>query len=338
MIIVLTFTLTSCVSAKEEKKRFEAEFLLLFNTATRVIGYTGSEEEFNEQVNMIYDNLEEYHQLYDIYNNYDGMNNIKTINDHAGIAPVKVDRRIIDLLVFAKEAYELTDGQLNIALGAVLKIWHDHREEGIENPEKATLPDIEQLQAASAHTDINQVIIDEENSTVYLADPEMSLDVGGIAKGYAVEQVGKAAEKNGLTNALISVGGNVRAIGVRGDGMLWKVGVQNPFDQNGEDINSVNLTDASLVTSGIYERYYTVDGKNYHHIIDPDTLFPAEYYVSVTILCPDSGMADALAKVINMPFEEGLALIERLPDTEALWVFPDGTVKTSSHFKDFIAD
>lgn len=338
LIIALTFNLAACGEAKEEKKRYEAEFLLLFDTMTQIIGYAASEDEFNKQVDLIYENLEEYHQLYDIYNNYEGINNIKTINDQAGVGPVKVDKRIIDLLLLAKEVYETTDGQVNVALGAVLKIWHEHRDAGIEDPEKATLPDIAQLQAASGHTDIDQVIIDAENSTVYLADPEMSIDVGAVAKGYATEHVARIAEENGFTSGLISVGGNVRSIGVRGDGSKWRVGIQNPFDQNGEDITKVNLTDASLVTSGVYERYYIFNGKNYHHIIDPDTLFPAEFFVSVSILCPDSGMADGLSKIFNMPFDEGLALIESLPDVEALWVFPDGQVKTSSHFNDYLAD
>jgi len=339
IIMILAFNLAACAEAKEEKKRYEAEFLLLFDTVTQVIGYTANEEEFNEQVNLIYDNLEEYHQLYDIYNSYDGINNLKTINDQAGIAPVKVDGRIIDLLLFSREAYEMTDGKVNAAYGAVLKIWHDHRDAGIEDPENATLPDIDQLQEASKHTDINQVIIDEENSTVYLTDPEMRLDVGAIAKGYATEQVSRDAEKNGFTSALISVGGNVRAIGKRGDGTPWKVGIQNPYDQNGEDINKVRLTDASLVTSGIYERYYTVNGNNYHHIIDPETLYPAEYFLSVSILCPDSGLADALStSIFNMPYEQGLALIESLPDAAAAWVFPDKQVKYSSRFTNFVSD
>jgi len=338
LITILILNLAACADIKEEQRRYTAEFLKLFDTVTQIIGYAGSEEEFRNHAELIHDKLEEYHQLYDIYNSYEGVNNIRTINENAGIEPVKVDRRIIDLLLFAKQAYEMTDGQVNVALGAVLKIWHEHREAGLEDPEKATLPDMERLQKASEHTDISQVIIDEENSTVYLADPEMSLDVGGIAKGYATEQVARIAEENGFTSGLISVGGNVRSIGVRGDGNQWKVGIQNPFDQNGEDIRKVHLTDASLVTSGVYERYYTVNGKNYHHIIDPDTLYPADYYVSVTILCQDSGMADALSKIFNMPFEEGLALVESLPDTEALWVFPDGHIETSSRFGDYLAD
>ena len=342
IVIVMAANLTACAGAKAGEKtetnRYEAEFLVLFDTMTRIIGYAGSKEEFTGYADLIHDNLEEYHQLYDIYHDYEGINNIKTINGQAGIAPVKVDRRIIDLLLFAKEAYKLTDGQLNVAMGAVLSIWHDYREAGIEDPDKAALPPAEQLQEASKHTDINRVVIDEENSTVFLEDPAMSLDVGAIAKGYAVEQVAKIAEKNGVKNCLISVGGNVRAIGTRGDGVPWKVGIQNPFDQNGADISKVSLTDASLVTSGVYERYYIVDGKKYHHIIDPDTLYPSEYFASVSVLCKDSGMADALVKIINMPFEEGLALIESLPDTEAVWVTLDGQVKYSSGFKNYIAD
>lgn len=336
--MTLIFSLTACT--KQEKKRYEAEFLLLFDTVTQIIGYTNTEEEFAGQVNLIYDNLEEYHQLFDIYHNYDGINNIKTINDQAGIAPVKVDQKIIDLLLFSKEAYEMTDGKVNVAYGAVLRIWHDHRDAGIDDPEKATLPDMDLLQEASVHTDFNQVVIDVENLTVYLPDREMSLDVGAIAKGYATEQVARKAEENGMTSGLISVGGNVRPIGVKedGSGTPWKVGIQNPIDQDGADIRKINLTNAALVTSGIYERYYIVGEKKYHHIIDPETLFPAEYFLSMTILCADSGLADALStSVFNMPFEQGLALIERMPDTEALWVFYDGQIKTSSHFDDFVA-
>jgi len=335
MIIILFLNLTACVD--HEKKRYEADYLTLFDTVTRVVGYADSKEVFSKQAKQIYDNLEEFHQLYDIYHDYEGINNIKTINDQAGIAPVKVDQRIIDLLEFSKEAYAMTDGKVNIAFGCVLKIWHKYREEGINNPEKAKLPPMELLQEASGHTDISEMIIDKKKSTIFLKDPEMSLDVGAIAKGYATEQVSRIAVKNGFTSGLLSVGGNVRAIGTKGNGESWNVGIQNPINKDGEYIDQVNLKNASLVTSGVYERFYTVGRKNYHHIIDPNTLYPSEYFLSVTIYCRDSGMADALStSVFNMPYEEGRALIEKLPDTEALWVFCNGEVKYSSHFKDII--
>lgn len=165
----------------------------------------------------------------------------------------------------------------------------------------------------------------------------MSLDVGAIAKGYSVEQVSKTAVEHGFDSGLISVGGNVRTIGYKGDDKgLWNVGIQNP-DRGQPDLYYVSLTDKSLVTSGNYIRYYTVDGKKYHHIINPETLFPTEYYDAVTIICRDSGVADALSTaVFNMPFEQGKELIESLPETEAVWIFPDGKTEYSSHFEDIL--
>ncbi|GAB1477019.1 FAD:protein FMN transferase [Bacillota bacterium] len=330
-IIMLT-GLTAC--GQPEKKRYEGEFLQLFDTATRIIGYAEGEDVFRGYVQQIHDELEIYHQLYDIYNDYEGINNIKTINDNAGIRPVEVDRRIIDLLLFAKDAYEMSEGRMNVALGAVLKIWHDYREEGIDDPEHAKIPPMELLRSAAEHTDINNIIIDEEKSTVYLEDPAMSLDVGGIAKGYAVEQVSRYIIERGFTDGLISVGGNVRSFGYKGvDRQLWSIGVQNP-EQGEPDLYTVQITDRSLVTSGDYIRYYTVEGKRMHHIIDPETLMPSDYFRAVTIICKDSGMADALSTMIfNMPFEDGLTYIENLADTEAVWIFTDGSRKYSSGFE-----
>ncbi len=330
--LFMVFGLAAC--GGPEKKRYEGEFLQLFDTATRIIGYAYSKDEFGEYVQLIHDELEIYHQLYDIYNDYEGVNNIKTINENAGIQPVEVDQRVIDLLLFSREANDLSEGRMNIALGAVLEIWHNYREAGTEDPERAEVPPMELLTSAADHTNIEDMIIDEENRTVYLSHPEMRLDVGGIAKGYAVEQVSKYIMEKGFTDGLISVGGNVRSFGYKGeDKQLWSIGVQNP-DRGSADLYTVEITDKSLVTSGDYIRYYTVDGKRYHHIIDPETLMPAAYLTAVTIICEDSGMADVLSTMVyNMSFDEGFLYIEGLPGTEAIWVLPDGTTKYSSGFE-----
>ncbi|MBU5334356.1 FAD:protein FMN transferase [Anaerocolumna aminovalerica] len=337
LILTILITTTSC-SVKEQKK-YSAQFLELFNTITEIIAYSDSKEDFSAFAQLIYDNLEEYHKLYDKYNNYDGINNIKTINDNAGIKPVKVDQRIIDLLLFSKNQYQQSEGKVNIAMGSVLEIWHEYREDGINNPETASLPPMEQLEAANMHTDIDKLIIDEASSTVYLSDANMRLDVGAIAKGYATEQVSQIAKNNGYKNFLLSVGGNVRSMGTKGPKKeLWSVGIQNP-DKTSEkkSLYTLSLTNLSLVSSGNYERYYTVNGKVYHHIIDPVTLMPAEYFTSVSIVCEDSGLADALSTTIyNMPLEEGKALIESLEDVEALWVLPNGEIKYSEHFEELI--
>lgn len=330
----------SMVSCKTtEKQRYSAQFLELFDTVTQVVSYTDSKEEFSSYVDQIYSELGEYHKLFDIYNDYDGINNIKTINDNAGLQAVKVDRRIIDLLIFARDAYYETNGSLNIAYGAVLSLWHDYREAGTDDPDVAELPPNELLEEAAKHTDISKMIINEEALTVFLEDPIMKLDVGAVAKGYAVERIALKLIESGFTSGLLSVGGNVRAIGVKsGKKDLWNIGIQNP-DKSSEKTNLhiVYLMDTSLVTSGNYIRYYTVDGKTYHHIIDPKTNYPANHFKAVTIVCRDSGYADILSTTLYvMTYEEGLALLETIPGTHAMWVMPDGSELYSQGFLDLL--
>ena len=334
ILIAFSISLTSC--GQSQKTRYEAEFLKLFDTVTKVIAYTDSKEEFTKFSQLIYDNLKEYHELYDIYNDYPGKNNIKTINDNAGVKPVKVDRKIIDLLLFSKEWYKKTDGKFNVAMGSVLRIWHDYREAGMNDEESAKLPPMDLLKEASQHTDINKIIIDEQNSTVFIEDPKESLDVGAVGKGYATEQVSQIAIKNGFKSGVISVGGNVRAIGDKGIGkQLWNLGIQNPdLESKNTTLKIVYVTDKSIVSSGDYERYYTVKGKRYHHIIDPATLFPTQYFSQVTIITKDSGLADVLSTAIyNMPYEQGVMFINDLPDTEAMWVMKNGEIKYSKNFE-----
>lgn len=318
--------------------RYDAQFLQLFDTITSIVGYAEDKETFTAYAQELYDELEQYHQLYDIYKNYDGINNLKTVNDNAGIEPVVVDPKIIDLLEYSREMHGKTGGGFDVAMGSVLSIWHAYRTEGIDNPGEAKLPPENELKKAAEHMDFNDVIIDKEASTVYLADPEMSLDVGAVAKGYATEMACRKLEADGLKYALVSVGGNVRAIGTRDDKSKWKVGIQNPdLSSETKYLHTVEMEDMSLVTSGSYQRYYTVDGVRYHHIVKPDTLMPWNEYDSVSILSTDSGMADALSTaVFNMNQKDGEALIESLDGVEAMWLYPDGTEAYSSGFQAYM--
>ena len=338
LLLMTSGALSGCGAKEKELKRYEASFLQLFDTITTIVGYAHSEEEFYEFAEAVREELELYHQMYDIYHDYEGINNLKTINDQAGKAPVEVDQRILDLLEYAKEADKLTGGKINIAYGAVLKVWHQYREEGVDDPQNAKVPPLNLLQEEAKHTDISKLVIDEESKTVYLEDPGMSLDVGAIAKGYATERVAQDMMAKGYDHAMISVGGNVRAIGSKPDGEAWNVGVQNP-DLESEQTNLyiLKLKNLSLVTSGDYQRYYTVDGKRYHHIIDPNTLMPSDYFTAVSIVTEHSGMADALStSIYNMPYEQGLALIESLSGTEALWIMKDGEHRYSSGFHTYL--
>lgn len=340
---VLSLGLLAACKPKKELTRYTTIFYDVFDTVTQVIAYCESEEEFNTQMQALHQDLIVYNQLYDIYNDYDGVVNVKTINENAGKAPVQVDDRILSMLELAQQMYELTGGKINIAMGSVLGIWHDYREAAEQNASETdnTLPTQEELEAAARHCDINDLVIDEDAKTVYLSDPEMSLDVGSVGKGYAVEMVCRAAEARGLTSALVSVGGNLRAIGTKPDGSQWTGGVENPWNASdvytasSSYVSGVNMSDMALVTSGNYQRYYVVDGVRYHHLIDPDTLWPARYFDSVSVLSPDSGAADCLTTgLFCMSLEDGQKLIESLDGVEALWCTPDGEVIQSSGWAD----
>jgi thiamine biosynthesis lipoprotein len=328
----------------EKEQRYNAQFLGLFDTLTTIVGYAKSEDAFMELAEKLRTKLEEYHQLYDIYNDYEGVNNIKTINDNAGFSPVKVDSRIISLLKLMIERNSETHGAVNVAMGAVLSIWHDYREEGLNDPENAKLPPMDLLQEAAKHTDISDIVIDEENSTVYLRDPDMRLDVGSTAKGYATEQVALYAESLGVTSLLISVGGNIRAIGEKSEpdskgDTRWNIGIQNPDKESEQtELMHVLVSDMAIVSSGVYERYYVVDGIKYHHIIDPKTLMPSMNYQQVTILTKDSGTGDSLSTaVFILSVEEGKALLKSV-GAEAAWVKADGSIEYTDGFLKYVKE
>lgn len=330
-LLLAVLLLGGCAPKEPQQSRYQATFLELFDTVTTIVGYAPSEEAFRETSEAIRHALEEYHQLFDIYHTYPGVVNLKTLNQSAGIAPVEVDGKIMELLKFCREVYDATSGKVNIAMGSVLQLWHEAREEGIADPANAKLPEEAALEEAAKHTDLSQLILDEEAGTVFYADPEMSLDVGAIAKGYALEQVCKTAPEGHL----ISVGGNVRATGAKPDGGSWVVGIQNPTGEEGY-LHTVEVEDISVVTSGDYQRYYTVDGVSYHHIIDPETLYPGRLWRAVTVLCPDSGLADGLSTALFLlPQAEGQALLDKF-GCEALWVDSDNHLHYSPGFRDDI--
>lgn len=333
MLLLLSVLLSGCAGqAEPEQKQYTATFLTLFDTVTSIVGRADSEETFREKAQSVHDDLLEYHQLFDIYNDYEGINNLKTINDNAGIAPVVVDGRIIALLKDCKSYYELTAGKVNAAMGSVLYLWHEARNDGLDDPANAYLPKEEVLQEAAQHTDFSAVEIDETASTVYITDPSLRLDVGAIAKGWSVQRVCETAP----TGLLISVGGNVCATGPKDEtGTPWVVGIQDP-DGGDSYLHTLTVTEGSVVTSGDYQRTYLVDGKLYHHIIDPETLYPSTLWRSVTIVCADSGLADALSTALFLlPQSEGQVLLDKA-GAVAMWVDQEGKVSYSPGFEKLI--
>ena len=327
-------------SCNRQKNKYTTHSLDYFDTATTITGYESDPKKFDEVSGEILALLGEYHRLFTIYHRFDGMENLCTINElQNGVhRTVTVDRRIIDMLLYAKEMHRVTKGKLNIAMGSVLSIWHKYRTAGLEEPWAAELPPMELLHEAARHTDLNDLIIDQENATVWISDPQMTLDVGAVAKGYAVEMVARSLEERGISGYVINVGGNVRAIGTKPNDEKWLAGIENPNTESEKAyVLYLQLAGESIVTSGSYQRYYTVGNKNYHHIIDSQTLLPAEGYLSVSVVCKNSAEGDALSTALFcMPFEEGLALVEGLPDVEALWILSDESRQSSSGFEKYV--
>ncbi len=300
-----------------------------FDTFISLQEYTDSQETFDAHFQTVTELFTYYNNLFDIYNTYEGMNNLKTINDNAGIQPVEVDPVLIEMLQEAKQFYDISGGEFDITMGALLQVWHQYREAGIaanEEGQYGTLPSQEELEEAARHRGWDCVEIDTENNTVYITDPEVSLDVGGIAKGFATEKVAQALESENLIGAAINAGGNNRTLGDKYDGSDWRVRIQNP--DGGEKSVVVSFPGVgSFVTSGDYERYYIAeDGQRYSHIIDPSTLYPADRYRSVTIITKDSGAADCLSTTLfTLSIEEGRQVLQEYEEltgnaAEAVWI------------------
>ena len=327
-----------------------------FDTITTYMSYVSSEEEFNEQCDYIEEQLNYYDQLFDKYNTYNGMNNLKTINDNAGKKAIEVDQALIDLLNLSIERNRKISSKVNIAFGSVINIWHDYREEAESHDGVGTVPSDVELEKANQHTSIDSIEIDEKKKTVYINDALASIDVGATAKGYAIELIKDGLIEMGVDNFLLSGGGNVASHGQRkiqkeGEFYLddcadkFCVGIESPQDGNyaasADDPDSENeavlvVQGESIVTSGDYQRFYQdVNGVRYHHLIDPETLYPAVHFRSVSIITEDSGLADFLSSaVFLMEYEEGLKLVNSLDGVEAIWLLEDGKIKMSDGLKD----
>lgn len=297
-------------------------FYPYFDTVGTLSSYAlDKEEEFNRNAAEVNTVLEHWHRLLDIYNEYEGMSNLCTVNRLAGQA-VKVDPDLIAFVKYAKDMCDLTKGEMDISLGAVLKLWHD-----ASKAEKPYVPAEDALAEAAKHTGFDLVEIDESAGTLRLTDPLASLDAGALGKGYAAERAAELLSKKGVTGYGLNLGGNIRFLGSKADDSPFTVGIRDPL--NPEELAlTLNLSDCSCVTSGDYERYFTVDGRRYCHIIDKDTLMPASYFTSVSVICKDSGMADALTTALFcMSFEDGFALISSLEGVEAVWIWIDSSIR-----------
>lgn len=316
-------------SLKENNlEKLDKTYYEYFDTVTTLLTYSDDKESFDKSCDILEEELAKYHKLYNSYDDFEGVNNFKTINDKAGIEPVKVDPEIIELIEYSKKMYDLTDGNINIAMGSLLGLWHEYREMSIDDPSKAAIPSKEELEAKSEHKNIDAIEIDKENSTVYINDPNVQIDIGAIGKGYATEKMANKLKENGFNRGILSVGGDDVIIGANPNSSngYWKIAVQNPFleDKDNPYSSIISVKDTSVVTSGDYQRFFTVDGKNYHHIIDPDTKYPSDKWKSVSVKADSIALADTLSTYLFIVDHETGLKKAKENGIEAYWIDPEG--------------
>ncbi|MCL2708833.1 MAG: FAD:protein FMN transferase [Defluviitaleaceae bacterium] len=309
--------------------RFQEGAVGLFDTYIEFTAYAKNKREFDRFAGVVFGELAKLHELYDIYGD-GGNDGLLSLNKNAGVAATGADEAVIELLKFGAYVNKETDGAVNIAIGPVTSLWKKARVEALYDPERAAPPDYGTLAEAAKLTEINGLIINEANGTVFLTKPGMSVDVGALAKGFAAERAMDLAVGAGLKSGLLNAGGNIVAVGkpIERGRNGWIVGVTDPVTrgEGGEPLELIAISGVSVVTSGGSERFFIADGRRYNHIIDPKTLFPAENYLSVTVIHDRSSVAEMLSTALFIfDVAEGEAFAKK-HGAQALWVFGDGTV------------
>lgn len=269
-----------------------------------------------KQVETIY---QDYHKLADRYTSYEGITNIYTIhNNKEQIETISLDSRLYDMIAYGKEWYQKSNKKIDISMGDVLDVWKTYRKK------QNGIPTIDELKQNNTSS-IDDIVLLNNNQ---IKNNHINIDLGAIAKGFATEAAGQYLESIGITNYLINAGGNVK-VGAPIHKDNFSIGIEDPNSKNGDIFKVIYGKNISVVTSGGYERYYEYEGKQYHHIIDPDTLMPSDYFKSVTVITHDSRLGDILSTTLFLlPIEQGMSFIDQL-DAEAIWYTNDNLVITS---------
>ena len=211
MILGLLVVLTGCPKTTNKADPKGMMYFSYFDTVSYIYSYAeDSQEDFEARCEGASAILGEYHRLFDIYYEHSGISNLRTVNLNAGGDPITVDEKLIDFLLYAKELYKETSGEMNVMMGSVLKLWHDCREKADSSSKNNSIPTEEELKEASLHTDISCLEIDEVNNTVRITDPKASIDVGALGKGYATEKAAEYLRGAGAEGYVLNIGGNIR--------------------------------------------------------------------------------------------------------------------------------
>ncbi|MFD0620658.1 FAD:protein FMN transferase [Paenibacillus sp. GCM10027629] len=254
---------------------------------------------------------------------------IYQVNANAGKKAITVSDETFYVVKTAQKYSELSKGRFDVAIGTLVSLWNI-------NHEGAHVPPQSEIDDALKHVDYKNLILDEKNKTIKLAQEGMALDLGGIAKGYAADRIADYLVERKMPNAIIDLSGNIYALGVKPGNNFWTIGIQDPNDSRGNQIGSMRVQNQTVVTSGIYERYFIENGVQYHHILDTKTGYPVVNDLnSVSIVTDHSIDADALSTTLfALGKEEGMKFVENMENTEAIFITKDKKVYMTSGMND----
>lgn len=257
--------------------------------------------------------IAEIRRIEALISSWDPVSQTSTINRNAGVAPVSVDRELYDLIYRSKKVSRLTGGIFDISYASIDKVWH-------YDGSMSQLPDSASVRQSVARINYENIILDQQRSSVFLAQKGMKIGFGAIGKGYAANRARDIMIAAGISSGVVNAGGDLISWGLRENGQPWTIGIADPANKTAIK-GWLQISNMAVVTSGNYEKFVVIDGKRYGHIIHPKTGFPVSGVESVTIVCPDAELADALATAVFIMGErEGLALINRLKNVEGLIV------------------
>ncbi|GAB4406013.1 MAG: FAD:protein FMN transferase [Thermodesulfovibrionales bacterium] len=273
--------------------------------------------------------FDEIAKLDSMLNFFSDKSELSMINKNAGISEVRVSQETIEVIEKAVYVSEKTGGAFDATIGPEISLW--------DFPNKIK-PDDKTIRERLSLVNYKLIHINKEKSTVYLGRKGMLLDLGGIAKGYAADRAVEELKKHGIKSGLVSVAGDIKAFGLKPDGKAWKIGIRNPraTGNDNEIMATIELRDMAVSTSGDYERYFIMDGKRYHHILDPKTGYPALGCQSVTVIAKDGVYTDSFSTgVFVLGPERGMAALKEM-GFEGLIVDSNGSIQTTSGLKDRI--
>ncbi len=309
--VCLPNQVTVSISSEDKRSLYSNTFTDAFDTVVTLYGYADNKEDFASYFDYFQGRMTELSDLFDAFKLCKEPN-LYTVNENAGNKTVNVDKVLVKGILFALEAQKITEGYTDPSFGAVTKLWRDF----INGNGKK--PDDEALKVAYNHCGIDKIKVD--NGSVYISDKETIIDVGATAKGFCTEMVADELVSMGLSDFCINAGGNVIVRGNKKDMDGWEIGIQNPFGEG--SVVTVRAKNEAVVTSGSYRRYR----EDYNHIIDVNTLYPSNQYASVTVICDDSGIADAFSTALFcMDIDEGKALAEKY-DLKVIWITNNGEI------------